>query len=144
VVCAPDHVSQILPCNLYFSIVGNSHFAVPDRRADGVEPDSDAGPVAADQRRGLGLAIALEESDPERLEEHADLGVERRAARHPGLLAAAEPLADLAPQGQRQDPVHWKVPRLQRAVIAVAADLDRAVQQIFGQAALALDALHDA
>src|SRR5947209_11057738 len=87
---APIAVHHILAANHDLAVVGDPHFAILDRRANGLEPDANARPVAADQRRRLGLAIALEESDPERLEKNTDFRVQWRAARHPGLLATAE------------------------------------------------------
>src|SRR4051794_10362700 len=77
---APIAVHHILAADHDLAVIGDPHFAVLDRRSNGLESDADARPVAADQRRCFGLAIALKEGDPERLEEHAYFRVQRRAA----------------------------------------------------------------
>src|SRR5438270_11789378 len=97
---APIAVHHIFAANHDLAVVRDPHFAILDRRANGFQPDADPRPVAADQRRRLGLPVALKESDPERLEKNTDFRVQWRAARHPGLLATAEAPPDLAPQSQ--------------------------------------------
>ena len=102
--------------------------------------------VARDQRPGLGLAVALAQRQPERGEEQPDVGVERRAARHQRLQPPAEarrdPLADrrveqrvVRPVGQRQRAA---------ALVALAPEAQRGVEQGDRRAALLLDALADA
>ena len=59
-----------------------------------VDPDARRR-VAADDRRRLGLAVALQQLHAEREEEAADLRVERRAARDHRLEPPAEPRAHL-------------------------------------------------
>ena len=86
--------------------------AILHRRPDAVHANARAWAVAADDRPRLGLAVALEEGDPERLEEQADLGIERRAARNHRLHPAAEAGADLLAEGQRQDAVHRQIERV--------------------------------
>ncbi len=76
----------------------------------------------------LGLAVTLQERDPERLEEDADFGVERRAARNPGLDAGRRPLRAPSPKRQREDAIHRQVPRLEPALIFVAANLQRSAR----------------
>src|SRR4051794_31066804 len=82
-------------------------------------PEAAARAITADDRAGLGLAVALEESDPKRLEEDSHLGVERCAARHPGLDPPADLGADLLAQREREYAVHRPVPRLQSLLIFV-------------------------
>ena len=54
-----------------------------------------SGRVRRRRRRALGQAVALEDPDPDRVEELGDLLDERRAARDRRPQAPAEPLADL-------------------------------------------------
>jgi hypothetical protein len=85
------------------------------------------GTVARDHRRGLGLAIALEEGEAERLEEDADLGIERRAARDHRLHPPAEALGLIL--GSRcglEDQVHRLVEDRHAAGRALRADRDGA------------------
>ena len=76
---------------------------------DGVEPDPDRGPVAADHRSGLGLAIALQQRQPHRLEEQSDVEVERRPARDHRLDPAAEarPHGHARIRGQLRNRARW-------------------------------------
>ena len=114
-VVAPIAEHHVLAADHDLAILGDPHFAILRRRSHRLEPDADARPVAADQRPRLGLAVTLQERDPERLEEDADLRVERRAARHPRLDPATHLRADLAAERQRENAVHRHVPRLQLA-----------------------------
>src|SRR6476469_10952970 len=112
-------------------------------RTNRLQADADALAIAADERAGLRLAVALQEGNPERLEEDPDLRIERRAARYPGLDPAAHLGADLAPKGQREDAIHRHVPGFQPALIFVRADLQRAIEKVFRKAAARLDRLDD-
>jgi hypothetical protein len=79
------------------AILGNPDLGALHRRADRSMVDPGLGAVARDDRAGLGLAIALQHGEPERAEEAADFGIERRAARDQRLHPPAEALA--APWG---------------------------------------------
>ena len=69
---------------------------------------------------------------PPRPEEQPDGGMGRRAARHQGLHLPAEFVAHLAPQGERQDAVHWHIPRHRLARRTLGLDIHRAAHQISG------------
>src|SRR4051794_31109393 len=116
---APIAVHYVLTADHDLTVLGDSDLGVHRGRADRVEPDADARAITADHRAGLSLAVALEESDPKRLEEDSHLGVERCAARHPGLDPPADLGADLLAQREREDAVHRPVPRLQSLLIFV-------------------------
>ena len=64
---APIAVHHILAADHDLAILGDPHLGILRWRPDRLQPDARAWPIAADQRPGLGLAIALEEGDPERL-----------------------------------------------------------------------------
>ena len=100
-------------------------------------------PVAADHRPGLGLAVALEQGQAERVEEQPDLGIERRAARDHRLDPPAEPAPTLRLRVSDRMPSIGRFHGWKRPGIFARADRERAVEQIFGQAAL-LDVLQDA
>ena len=65
------------------------------RRADGAEAPVARGVFVVARRRALGQAVALEDPDPDRVEELRDLLGERRAARDRRAEPSAEALADL-------------------------------------------------
>src|SRR5207253_10515108 len=90
-----------------------------------------AGRVAGDHRRGLGLAIALQQRQAKRDEERSDLRIERGAARHPGLEPAAEALAQLAADREAGDQVEKALRRGEaaRPLEALAAKRNRQVEQ---------------
>ena len=71
------------------AVLGDADLDVGERRADRVELGA-VGAVARDDRRRLGLAVALQQAHAERREEHGDLVVERRAAGDERLEPAAE------------------------------------------------------
>src|SRR6202045_2878342 len=75
---------------------GDAHSGSGGRRPCGVDLDPRR-QIAADDRSGLGLAVALQQGDPERQKKPADLGVERRTARDHRLKPAAKALANLGP-----------------------------------------------
>src|SRR6202045_4059267 len=75
---------------------GDAHSGSGGRRPCGVDLDQWR-QIAADDRSGLGLAVALQQSDPERQKKPADLGVERRPARDHRLEPAAKALPNLGP-----------------------------------------------
>src|SRR5208337_1065788 len=95
---------------------------------------------AADDGSGFGLAVALQQGDPERQKKPADLGVERGAARDHRFEAPAEALADFG----ADDPVEQWVdePLAQaRALRAqpLAPDCNRLIKHLPRDAAFALD-----
>src|SRR5689334_14314637 len=73
---APVAVHHILAADHDFAVVRDAHFAALYWRSHGFETDSGARPVAGDDGCRLGLAVALEEGDPDRFEEHADFRIE--------------------------------------------------------------------
>src|SRR5687768_10015197 len=78
------------------------------------------------------------------MEEDADVGIERRAARDHRLDPAAEAGADLGTKRLLEDEVHRLVPDRHPAGIILGADVERAPEQIIGQLALLADILEDA
>ena len=86
----PIAVHDVLAADHDLAVLGDAHLGVEQRRADRLHADAGLGPVAADHRPGLGLAVALQQGEPERLEEQADVGIERRAARDHRLDPPAE------------------------------------------------------
>ena len=86
----------------------------------------------------------MQQRQPHRVEEGADLGIERGAARDQRLDPPAEALADLGPQRARQHHIHRQVAQPPLAPRRLRlADRYRAVHQVGGEAALLLDLLHD-
>src|SRR3546814_4332270 len=67
---APITLHHQFAAHEYLAIVGDAHFGVHQRRADGVHLDPRARAVATDHRPCLGLAIALKQRQPDRSEEH--------------------------------------------------------------------------
>jgi hypothetical protein len=76
------------------AVVGDPHLDAREGRADGVELHS-ARRIYTDDRRGLGLAVALQQAHAEGGEEESDLDVERGAAGDQGLEPPAETLPHL-------------------------------------------------
>src|SRR5205085_9122425 len=132
---APIALHHQLAAHQYLAVRGDLDLGILQRRADRVHLDARARPVAAYDGPGLGLAVALEQGEAERVEEDTDLGVERRPARHHRLDPAAEPRADLGPERARQYEVHRQVAkrRAPAAAIGPGADLQRALHQIIGE-----------
>ena len=97
----PIAVHDILAAHEDFAVRGDAQLGIGERRPDGGDRDPGPRPVARDHRPGLGLAIALQYGHPHELEEAADLGRQRRAARHHRLQRAAEALADRRGDGPR-------------------------------------------
>ena len=87
---APIALHDQLAAHQDLAVLGDPDLGVLQRRADRVHLQARPRPVAADHRRRLGLAVALEQGEAERVEEDADLGIERRAARDHRLDPAAE------------------------------------------------------
>ena len=95
---------RVVPVALHDVVAGHQDLTIsgdldPDPvewRPDGIDLDAQ-GRVASDDRSRLGLAVALQQPDPERQKEAADFGVERRAPRHHGLEPAAEASAQFGP-----------------------------------------------
>ena len=139
----PIAVHDVLALDHDLAVLGDGDHGVHQRRADGFHADARLGPVAADHRPGLGLAIALQHRQPHRLEEQADVGIERRAPGHHRLHPPAELVANLLAQGQRQYAVHRQIERVESAGIAPGLDGDGTVHQIGLEAAVFLDRLHD-
>ena len=88
---APIALHHRLAAHEDLAVLGDPHLDARERRADGVQLHL-AGRVDADDRRGLGLAVALQQAHAEGGEEEADLEVERGAAGDQGLEPAAEAL----------------------------------------------------
>ena len=127
----PVAVHQQRPAHQNFAVVGDPDLDVLQRRADRAELDA-AAAIAADDRRGLGLAVALQQPEAEGGEEDADFVVERRAARDQRLQPAAEAGADLVAHQPIDDPVDEPVPRaviVSRALVALAAEFDGRPEQ---------------
>src|SRR5207247_9692581 len=94
----------VVPVPLHDVVAGDEDLAViGDLHPDPVEwwaDTVDLDPrrqITGDDRGRLGLAVALQPPDPERQKEAADLGVERRAARHHRLEPTAEAPAQFGP-----------------------------------------------
>src|SRR3546814_19068744 len=79
---APIARHHQLTLDEYLAVVADPHLRILQRRTDRVHLETRLGPVAADHRRGFGLAVALEQGEAERMEEDADLRIERRPARN--------------------------------------------------------------
>jgi hypothetical protein len=91
---APLSLHHQRSAHQYFAILGDFDFRIFQRRTNGVHFDASAWPVAANDRAGLGLTIALQHSDTQGLEKHADVGVQRRAAGHHCFHPAAKARLD--------------------------------------------------
>src|SRR6185437_12493106 len=141
---APIAVHDEFAADHDLTVLGDPHFGVLDRRAHSLEANAGFRTVAAYDRRRLGLPIALEEGDPQRLEEDTYVGIEGRSARDPCLHPSPDLLAKLAAQGQLEDPVHRPIPRLQAPLIFIASDLKRPLEQISRKATARFHALEDA
>src|SRR3546814_6951743 len=76
---APITVHHQFAAHEDFTVVGDPDLGIGERRADGVHPQARRGAIARDDRRRLGLAIALQEGKPERLEEDADKSEETKS-----------------------------------------------------------------
>src|SRR5207248_3087011 len=117
---APIALHDVVAGDQDLAILGDPDLDPVDRRPDRVDLDA-VGRVAADDRRRLALAIALQEPHPERDEEPADLRIEGRAARDDRLQASPEPRPNLVahqlveyrveePLGERQGLAGKSVP----------------------------------
>ena len=78
-VIAPIALHHQLAAHQNLAVVGNLDLGVHQRRTDGVHLDARCGAVAADHRPRLGLAIALQQRQPDRVKEHPDFGIKWRA-----------------------------------------------------------------
>src|SRR3546814_2910541 len=65
---APIAVHDEFAAHQYLAITGNASFGVTQRRTDGVHLEPRRPSVAADHRPRLGLAIALDLGQPDRVE----------------------------------------------------------------------------
>src|SRR5262249_21009554 len=81
------------------AILSDIHLDPVERWTHRLQLDA-RGRVGADDRRGFGLAIALEQTDAQGQEEHANLVVERGAAGDHGLEPSAKAGPKPAPHGQ--------------------------------------------
>ena len=126
-----------------FAILGDSDLDPVERRADRIHGDAGARPVAADDRPGLGLAIALQQGEAHRLEEQADVRVQRRAARHQRLHPAAKARANLGDEGAGEQRLHRRVENGAFAGLFLGGDAQRLIEQIGGEFPLLLDRLDD-
>ena len=141
---APIALHDQLAANQYLAVLGDPDLGILQRRPDRVHLDARLRPVAADHRRRLGLAVALEDGEPDRVEEDPDVRIERRSARDHRLHPAAEAGADLGPEQPVEHEVHRPVPQALRAGIIPGADLERPLHHVIGELALLLDILEDA
>ena len=135
----PIALHHQLAAHQYFAIVGDAHFGVHQRRANSVHLDPGGRAVAADHRPRLGLAIALKQGQADRVEEDADFGIERCAARHQRLHPAAEAFLDLGPEQFVEDDVDRPVEHPHAALIILFADAQRLTQHPVGELALFFD-----
>src|SRR3546814_1010591 len=60
---APIARHHQLTLDEYLAVVADPHLRILQRRTDRVHLEARLGPVAADHRRGFGLAVALERSE---------------------------------------------------------------------------------
>ena len=104
------------------------------------------GPVGGDHRRRFRLSVALQDAQAQRREEEADVGVQRRPARHQGLEPAAEAGPHLVPHQLVQHGVDEALARRQAAaaLIAPGAQLQGLAEQLLLDAAGLVDAPEDA
>ena len=126
------------------AVIGDPDLDVDERRSHGLELDP-VRRVAAHDRRGFGLAVALQQPEPERAEEQADLVVERRAARHQPLQPPAEALPNFGPHQPVDDSVHHALAESERvgALDLAAAERDGLAEQPGPQPAGLRDAARD-
>src|SRR5216683_7039163 len=119
-----------LTAHQYLAVLGDAHLDPGERRANRIDPHL-AGRIAANDRRRLGLDVALHQIEAEGDEEAADLGIERRAARDQRLQPAAEARADLVAHELVEDEVGDSLDDAQagRIVVALDAELERMAEQ---------------
>src|SRR6266446_9404418 len=141
----------VVPVPLHDVVTGDQDLAVTrdlhphpvERRTDGVDLDPRRH-IAGDDRSRLGLAIALQQPDPERQKEPADFGVERRAARYHRLEPAAEAPAEFGPHEAVEEGIEEALVEAQRLRRQpLSSDRRGLVEQSPGQTALALDTEND-
>jgi hypothetical protein len=144
-VCSQASRSHGFAAHQDLAVVGDPDLHAHDRAADAVELDL-AGAVDADHRAALGQPVTLEQGHAQRREEQGDLVVEGRPARDQSLDPAAEARLHLAPHQTVEQPVGQALaePERVRPLVRLAAERDRAGEQLRLQPALARHALQDA
>ena len=127
-----------------FTVARDTDFDVFHGRADGAHLVR-VGRVAADDRRGFGHPVSLQDRQAEAGEEYADIVIERRAARDEGLQSAAEPLLHLAADKLIQEPVEHPINRPERrwVLISSLANFDGFHKHRLFQAARLFDTSYD-
>src|SRR6266403_361427 len=140
----PVALHDVVASHQDLTISGNLDPDPVEWRPDGIDLDAQ-GRVASDDRSRLGLAVALQQSDPDRQKEAADFGVERRAARYHRLEPTAEAPAQFGPNEaveQRIEEPLVEAQRLRRQPLA--PDRRGPVEHSPRETALALDTESDA
>ena len=127
------------------AIAGDLHLDLVERRADRVHLQLGARAVAADDRAGFGLAIALQDRDADGGEKDADFRIQRGTAGHHRPQPATEFGADGFADGAFQGLIDQLFGEVQAfATGFLAGDRQRLIEQGDRQPALLLDLLGDA